>query len=204
LIHHSTSALQGTNDAFLHGTSAMSDRVQNRREFLAQSSAITSAMALPAVLSSCASDDESRVQSNPEWEEIADGLEQNPRCCWTGDPAQTDSPSVGAHLPQISIDTVDGRLVATVFTFGDEDNTGQLRPHPMTAQHWLTTMYVRDDQNVVIALRDFGRAAIFQEFVNIDPRVTFDVPPGTKWLRGFSFCNLHQHWRGPKVDIEGA
>jgi desulfoferrodoxin (superoxide reductase-like protein) len=182
----------------------MSDRMQNRREFLAQSSVIASAAALPAAITGCSEDDPPPVEVNQEWEEIADGLEQNPRCCWTGaaDEVAKGSPSIGAHLPQISLDTVDGRLVATVFTFGDEDASGQAKPHPMTAAHWLTVMYVRNQDNVVVSLRDFGRAAIYTEFLDIDPRFSFDVPPGTTSLRAFSFCNLHQHWRGPTVEIE--
>jgi desulfoferrodoxin (superoxide reductase-like protein) len=184
----------------------MSDRIQNRREFLAQSGMLASAAALPAAITGCSEDDSPGVEVNQEWEEIADGLEQNPRCCWTGDPDEqaAGSPSVGAHLPEISFDRVDGRLVATVFTRGDEDGTGQAAPHPMTTAHWLTVIYVRNQDNVVIALRDFGRSAIFQEFVDIDPRVTFDVPPGTTSLLPFSFCNLHQHWRGRRVDIEDS
>lgn len=182
----------------------MSDRVQNRREFLAQSGMLASAAALPAALTACSSeDDPPGVQPNLEWEDTADGLEQSPLCCWTGDPAEVaqGSPSVGAHLPEISFETVNGRLRATVSTLGDENGTGQAAPHPMTAVHWLTVMYVRDQNNVVIYLRDFGQEQIKQQYLNQNPTFTFDVPPGTTSLRAYSFCNLHQHWRGERVEI---
>jgi desulfoferrodoxin (superoxide reductase-like protein) len=185
----------------------MSDRAQNRREFLAQSSVIATAAALPAAITGCSEDDPPEVQVNLEWEDTADGLEQSPKCCWTGaaDEIAKGSPSVGAHLPQISIDTSDsGVLRATVFTLGDEDGSGQAKPHPMTEAHWLTVMYVRNQDNVVVYLRDFGQEAIKVQYLDDDPRFIFDVPPGTRWLRAFSFCNLHQHWRGPRVDIEEA
>jgi desulfoferrodoxin (superoxide reductase-like protein) len=181
----------------------MSDKAQSRRDFLAQSGLIATAATLPPAITGCSEDDPPGPEVNLEWEDTADGLEQSPLCCWTGAASEADrSPSVGAHLPQISLDTVDGRLRATVFTFGDEDNTGTAKPHPMTAAHWLTVMYVRDQNNVVVYLRDFGQAEIKQQYLNQDPRFTFDVPPGTTSLRAFSFCNLHQHWRGPRVDIE--
>jgi len=180
----------------------MSDRVQNRREFLAQSGMLASAAALPAALTACSSeDDPPAFQPNLEWEDTADGLEQSPLCCWTGDPSETGSPGVGAHLPEISIDTVNGRLRATVFTRGDENNTGEIAPHPMTAVHWLTVMYVRDQNNVVVYLRDFGQEQIKQQYLNQNPTFTFDVPAGTTSLRAYSFCNLHQHWRGERIEI---
>lgn len=186
----------------------MSDRVQNRRAFLAQSTMFATAAAMPEALLGCSgeADDPPRPQVVLEWEEVADSLEQNPRCCWTGAPSEVErgSPSVGAHLPNISLDTVDGRLRATVFTLGDEDNTGQLNPHPMNQAHWITVMYVRDQNNVVVAFRDFGRADIFADNLDIDPRITFDVPPGTTSLRAYAFCNLHQHWRGARVEIENG
>jgi desulfoferrodoxin (superoxide reductase-like protein) len=179
--------------------------MQNRRDFLAQSGLFATAAALPAAFTGCSSeDDPPAVEPILEWEEVADSLEQNPRCCWTGDPSEValGSPSVGAHLPEISLDTVNGRLRATVFTLGDEDNTGQLNPHPMNAAHWITVMYVRNQDNVVVAFRDFGRAEIFADNLDIDPRITFDVPAGTTSLRAYAFCNLHQHWRGRRVEIE--
>jgi desulfoferrodoxin (superoxide reductase-like protein) len=179
----------------------MSDKVQNRREFIAQSGMLASAAALPAVITGCSEDDPPAVEPNLEWEDTADGLEQSPLCCWTGAPGEVGSPSVGAHLPEISIDRVDGRLRATVFTLGDENGDGQIAPHPMVATHWLTVMYVRDQRNVVVYLRDFGQEQIKQQYLNQNPTFSFDVPPGTTSLRAYSFCNLHQHWRGPRVEI---
>lgn len=180
----------------------MSDRVQNRREFLAQSGMLATAAALPAAITGCSSEDEpAGVQPNLEWEDTADGLEQSPLCCWTGAADEQGSPSIGAHLPQISIETTDGRLRATVFTLGDESGDGEIAPHPMVDAHWLTVMYVRNQDGVVVYLRDFGQEKIKQQYLNQDPRFSFDVPPGTVWLRAYSFCNLHQHWRGRRVDI---
>ncbi|MET0414174.1 MAG: hypothetical protein ABW217_22885, partial [Polyangiaceae bacterium] len=68
--------------------------------------------------------------------------------------------------------------------------------------HWLTVMYVRDQNNVVVYLRDFGQEQIKQQYLNQNPTFSFDVPPGTTSLRAYSFCNLHQHWRGRRVEIE--
>jgi desulfoferrodoxin (superoxide reductase-like protein) len=183
----------------------MSDKAQSRRNFLANTSAITAAVALPAAVVGCSEEDnQPSVEVNPEWEEIADGLEQSKQCCWTGDedPAPPNRPTVGAHLPEIEFEEVDGRVRASVFTLGDEAGNGQLAPHPMLREHWITTMYVRNQDGIVISLRDFGEAAIKQQFINSDPRFEFDVPAGTRWLRAYAFCNLHQHWRGHRFDIE--
>lgn len=184
----------------------MSDKAQSRRKFLANTSAITAAVALPAAVVGCSDDKQPTVDVNPEWEEIADGLEQSKQCCWTGDenPVPANRPTVGAHLPEIEFSEVDGRMRARVFTLGDEAGSGTLSPHPMLREHWITTMYARNQDGVIVYLRDFGESEIKQQFINSSPEMEFDVPAGTTWLRAYAFCNLHQHWRGHRFDIETA
>jgi desulfoferrodoxin (superoxide reductase-like protein) len=173
----------------------------NRRDFLLNTSLATATLVLPQGLLGCSEEDAPAVEVVPEFEEVADALEQNNKCCWTGNPGEVGSPPVGAHLPLIEISEVSGRLRATVSTLGDEYGVGEMRPHPMLPEHYIAVMYVRNQDNIVVGFRDFGQSAIKLSAVNSDPTFYFDVPAGTKWLRAFAYCTLHQHWKGAQVDV---
>jgi superoxide reductase len=60
--------------------------------------------------------------------------------------------------------------------------------HPMTAEHYITTHYIKDQHGVVIGLK---------EFTGTDPEAksTFPLPKGTTGLTVWSHCNLHDLWR---------
>lgn len=130
----------------------------------------------------------------PEWQALADGLEApDGPCCYTaGDLPDPTSPGSGApesHLPLVSIDP-DWRLTVSLAA-----------PHPMTrgdaetAPHWITTMYVRDQNGVVLGLRDFGQNEVKPQFADRNaPSLQVLLPPGTERVRAFSFCNQHENW----------
>lgn len=182
----------------------MFKRTRTRREFLASSSLITGAVALPSgSLLGCSDGEENVGPFNLEWEDIADGLEQNNSiCCWQGlEEEANDSPPIGAHLPKIELTQVNGIWRARVYTEGDEYGNGQVAPHPMTEGHWITTMYVRNQYNYVVRLRDFGAVRVLPQYVDTDPVLIFDVPAGTTELTPWAFCNLHQHWKGTTTTL---
>jgi desulfoferrodoxin (superoxide reductase-like protein) len=84
----------------------------------------------------------------------------------------------GTHVPTIVVDKASG--TATVSS-----------THPMTEAHWLTTIYVRDQDGVVIHLIEFlarGTGAATAA------TTTFSIPSGTTSLTAYAYCNLHDAW----------
>jgi len=129
----------------------------------------------------------------PEWQQIADGLESSNQCCWNSGDLPTGA-SAGApeeHLPVVTV--TDPGLLKVTF----------VENHPMTAEHWITTLYVRDQNGIVIVLRDFGQAALLPQFARDEVPEIEDVqaPRGTTQVRAYSYCNLHQAWVGDLTEL---
>jgi len=128
----------------------------------------------------------------PEWQEVADGLQASNQCCYTRDSPPED-PSLGGaeeHAPLLEV-RADGRAVVTLGA-----------QHPMTADHWITTMYVRDQDGVVVGFRDFGATQLKPQFSRgYQPSLEIALPAGTTSVRAFSFCNLHSHWAGETISV---
>lgn len=172
----------------------MSESNQSRRGFIKGTLAIGAVVAVPSGLA-CSSDDPAEgAVVIPEWQEIADGLEApNGPCCYTA----TAPPGAGVanagqasnHLPVLTIAN-NGTVTVSLAT-----------PHPMIRQngatraHWITTMYVRDQDGLVIGFRDFGQLEVKPQFEGrSNPSLSFSLPPGTTRVRAFSYCNLHDVW----------
>jgi desulfoferrodoxin (superoxide reductase-like protein) len=82
------------------------------------------------------------------------------------------------HVPTVVIDKASG--TATVSS-----------THPMTEAHWLTTIYVRDQDGVVIHLIEFvARGAS----ASIAATTSFSIPSGTTAMTAYAYCNLHDAW----------
>lgn len=143
---------------------------------------------LVLVLAGCSSQSGQPVATSvlvPQWQEVADGLEASNQCCYTPDDLP-DDPNLGVpdqHLPVARV-LAEGLLEITT-----------AEPHEMTPEHWITTMYVRDQADVVIGFRDFGATELKPQFSrNYVPSLVFPLPAGTTRVRAFAFCNRHSHW----------
>ena len=73
-----------------------------------------------------------------------------------------------------------------ILTFGTDKISININ-HPMEPDHWITTIYCRDQHQRVFGLSEFLSSAEkpFAEFV---------LPDGTTDVSAFSFCSRHLHW----------
>ena len=127
----------------------------------------------------------------PEWQQVADGLE-SAQCCWSREDLPTGA-GAGTPEPHLPLVTLTAEDVIVVSYEADP---------AMTDEHWVTTLYVRDQDAVVIGYRDFGQAALLPQFSgNEVPSLEFPAPLRTEWVRAYSYCNLHQQWISDVLEL---
>lgn len=63
-------------------------------------------------------------------------------------------------------------------------------------EHYVTTIYVKTDTGVVAGLIEFTSSD------PAPPSVTFVVPPGTKSVTAYEFCNLHGLWASKPLTVQ--
>lgn len=158
-----------------------------------QAALLPCAALVAAAFLACGNADNTRSASVvPEWQQVADGLESSSQCCFRRDGVPTGA-GAGApemHLPLVAL--TDEDVIEVSF---EADPV-------MTAEHWITTLYVRDQDAVVIGYRDFGQSALLPQFSrNEVPSLEFPAPLRTEWVRAFSYCNLHQHWASDGLEL---
>ena len=152
---------------------------------------LRAALAAPALLACGNADNTRSAAVVPEWQQVADGLE-SAQCCWSREDLPTGA---GAGAPEDHLPLV---------TLTDEDviEVRYEADPAMTAEHWITTLYVRDQDAVVIGYRDFGQAALLPQFSgNEVPSLEFAAPLRTEWVRAYSYCNLHQQWISDALEL---
>ena len=66
--------------------------------------------------------------------------------------------------------------------------------HVMTAEHWIPTIYIRDQAGVIVGLRSYGTQAWNGDAPDGNPTAVFVVPQGTTQITAFAYCNLHDNW----------
>ncbi len=177
----------------------MSPKSPTRRQFVKRAGLYiaSSSIVLPAGFA-CSSDEDGGNDGYlpyPPWQSKANALENGANCCWTAaQPGGEGGPA--NHAPMLSV----------------SDN-GELKVwleegHPMTAAHWITTAYVRDQRGVVLELADFGERDIFPQFLSADnewrestPLINIELPAGTTEVKAYAYCSLHQHWASPVLAI---
>jgi superoxide reductase len=110
-------------------------------------------------------------QKNHAWEARAKELEAKGPVNTASAPGKWQGKE-GAHVPSASFEASGVTIVTK---------------HPMTPEHWITTHYIKNQKGVVIGLTEFS---------GTDPEAksTFQLPKGTKALRIYSHCNLHDLW----------
>jgi desulfoferrodoxin (superoxide reductase-like protein) len=127
----------------------------------------------------------------PEWQSIAAGLEATGGpCCWTEENPDTSEGAGMAsnHAPLISVDS-DG--IATVSLAAEHP----MDPESAGVEHWITTMYAKNQDDVVVGFQHFGQTEVLPQWSGRrNPSLEFAVPAGTTSLRAYSYCNLHDHW----------
>jgi desulfoferrodoxin (superoxide reductase-like protein) len=90
----------------------------------------------------------------------------------------------GTHVPSI---VREGDLITVSCTHGVDPE----------GKHWVTTVFVEDQDNNVIHLREFmGRGPIASSALT-----TFRIPPGTTSITAFAYCNLHDCWKSEPFSI---
>jgi desulfoferrodoxin (superoxide reductase-like protein) len=117
-------------------------------------------------------------KKNAAWEARAKELEGKEPAYTAAEPGKWKGKE-GSHVPTASFDA--GQV--TVST-----------KHPMTAEHYITTHYIKNQKGSVIGLK---------EFTGSDPeaRSTFPLPKGTTSLTVYSHCNLHDLWTTPSQKV---
>ncbi len=82
------------------------------------------------------------------------------------------------HVPMVQVSS-EGAFVAV--------------PHPMTADHWVTAIYLRDQHGVVIAMSRAAQppAGVVHPWTS----VTFEIPHDVTEVTAYAHCNVHDVWR---------
>ena len=147
----------------------------NRREFLAGAATVLAGGILVACGGDAVSDSGASGTTglvNQDWEDLAGMLEAegvftvaNPGI-WAG--------KEGSHTPAA---VVAGSEVTVVTT------------HGMDPDHWITTLYIRDQNGVVVGLAELDASSPAGE-------ATFVLPAGTTAVTPYAHCNDHGLWRG--------
>ena len=102
-------------------------------------------------------------------------------------PPDDDTYSVPKHAPEVTIDLAMGYAVAYV-------------DHVMNKDHFITTVYFRDQNGVVFYLKELLPGDTDE---GKDVGVTFfaPIPEGTTQVAAFAFCNKHDHWWSEFVTV---
>ena len=152
----------------------------NRKGFLMGIFILVGLALLPASFIGCGADYDPRdeVRINPDWEARADKLEAHGALRTATNPGPWGE-KIADHLPAASANPVSGQL--TVIT-----------SHGMSAEHYITTLYIRNQDGVVIGLKELSPT-------DSEAKAIFTYPKGTIKVQAFSFCNLHYHWMAEKT-----
>jgi desulfoferrodoxin (superoxide reductase-like protein) len=160
---------------------ALRQVVMSRRQILQSSAGLIGvAIALPPAVGGCLSGSQPiTVERNYVWEQRASQLESGGVLTQTNPGAFAGKEA--AHVPQVTYDS----RSQTVVVFTD---------HPMAKDHWITTQYIRNQDGVVIGLKEYSGG-------DAEARATFILPQGTTSITVFSYCNLHGDWTGASTDV---
>jgi len=143
---------------------------QTRRDFLKHASTVATVLAVPA-LTGCTEEDEG-PEINMAWEDRATELET---VTWTAGNPGDFPPEV--HIPEATYNS--GARSVTV-----------LVPHVMTAEHYISTIYIRDQDGVVLGLQEYAVPTADGE----QPSIDFPLHESTTTVVAYAYCNLHDNW----------
>jgi desulfoferrodoxin (superoxide reductase-like protein) len=141
----------------------------SRRAFIKYNGLATITVAVPAWLRSGQA--EAATTKNAAWEARAKELEgKGP--IYTADSPGKWKGKEGGHVPTATFDNAGVTIVTK---------------HPMTAEHWITTHYIKNEKGMVIGLKEF-------KGTDAAAKSTFPLPKGTTSVTVYSNCNLHDLW----------
>jgi desulfoferrodoxin (superoxide reductase-like protein) len=150
----------------------------DRRAFLGRSvMGAAAAVSLPKLLAGCGGDD---FEMNPSWQSRAADLEGRGQIYTKAAPGKWMGKE-GTHVPTLEL-SADKKTATVRLT------------HGMATDHYITTIYVKDDQGRVIGLR---------ELMGSDSEALgmFTVPESSLELTAYAFCNLHDLWQSDSTEI---
>ena len=159
----------------------ISSDAMDRRSFIKTSGLLATVAFIPTQLWGCG-DGVDEVTVNEDWETRAGELESRPG----KDVLSADNPGewaekIGGHVPQVELNMGEGSI--TVRT-----------NHGMSEDHYIPTLYVRNQDGIVVGLQEFSGT-------DAEPVATFTLPKGTKSVIAYSFCNLHDHWKSESTTV---
>ena len=73
--------------------------------------------------------------------------------------------------------------------------------HPMDVDHWITTIYAKDQTGKVIYLKEFIPNSVDSEEEFEYASITFEVPIETTSFYVYAFCNKHDNWITEKFTV---
>jgi desulfoferrodoxin (superoxide reductase-like protein) len=160
----------------------------NRREYLESTAAAIAGMSVPLAVLGCGDEAATEMSSSTTDEALeafktkAASLEASmvydKGTQWMGmDKANT-------HVPAVTL----SGTTAMVET-----------PHVLTAAHYITALYLKDQTNQIIAFLELEQPAAGDAFPKAT--ATFVIPAGTTKVTAFSHCNLHDVWKSDPVNV---
>jgi len=141
----------------------------NRRDFMRTTGLLAAAAILPWQLTGCGDG----ADISTDWETRATELEGLTAIRTEINPGPWGE-KVGGHLP-------------TVEVASDKSSVTVRTNHGMSEEHYISTIYIRDQDGVVIGLQEFSPS-------DAEPVAMFTLPLGTTSVTAYSYCNLHDHW----------
>jgi desulfoferrodoxin (superoxide reductase-like protein) len=90
----------------------------------------------------------------------------------------------GTHVPTVTIDAA--KRTATVSC-----------SHGLAEGHWITTLFVEDQDGNVIHLEEFMGRGPSASLAS----TTFEVPAGVTSVMAYSYCNLHDCWSTESISV---
>jgi desulfoferrodoxin (superoxide reductase-like protein) len=155
----------------------------SRRGFVSFAGSVVLGSWLPGCMADVGVGDGFASSSRYEpWEEEARALEgarvYDRTTPWMGED------KAGTHVPQPSATA--RAITVTV-------------PHPMTSAHYITTIYARDQDGIVVWMAYFAPPEEGEDSMGIS--VTMSVLDNVSEVTAYAHCNLHDVWRSDPLPL---
>jgi desulfoferrodoxin-like iron-binding protein len=118
------------------------------------------------------------------WEQRAALLEESSGVTYSSASPGMWAGKEGTHTPSVT-ENGDGSVTVS---------TG----HPMEENHWINTIFVRDQNGLVIHLVDFIARGPNKASA---ASTSFRPPAGTTSVTAYSYCNLHDLWVSDPISV---
>ncbi len=165
-----------------------SDTTMTRRGFFKMAGLATATIAIPSSLWACggevqfanpdAANYTSEAPRNEAWEDLAEMHEQE---LYTAEDPGPWADKIDVHVPMITLNEGEGTVTVSVM-------------HGMSQEHWIPTIYVRDQDGIVVGLVELDGDAP-------EATGTFTLPRGTTRVTAYAYCNLHAHWTAESMRV---